>query len=309
MKLSRSLMPELSALQVFDAAARHGNFTRAAVELNLTQSAVSRQIRDLETQLGIVLFERVRQRVVLSGAGQRLRGEVAAILRGVEDLTLRAASSRDVTGHLTIATLPTFGSRWLTPRLPRFLELHPGLQATILSRSDCFDLVEAGADLAIHYGKPTWPGATCSYLCAETVVSVAAPFCIAEGPSLRDDIPLLHLTSRPALWSQWLSLNGGDVARGFRGHRFDQFSFLIEAALAGMGAALLPTYLIEREMQVGQLVAIEGRPLATEMAYYIAIPDGQISAPIAQSFASWIATQIGGSGSDRLPEKDGLLLG
>ncbi len=135
MKLSRSLMPELSALQAFEASARLGSFTRAALELNLTQSAISRQIRDLEALLGVALFDRVRQRVVLSATGQRLLPEAERILDGVSDLALRAASSRDVTGHLTVATLPTFGSRWLMPRLPDFLARHPGLQVTVLSRS------------------------------------------------------------------------------------------------------------------------------------------------------------------------------
>lgn len=294
MKLSRSLMPELSALQAFEAAARHGSFTRAAVELNLTQSAVSRQIRDLETQLGVALFERVRQRVVVSSTGQRLLPEAERILAGVADLTLRAASSRDVTGHLTIATLPTFGSRWLMPRLPGFLALHPGLQATVLSRSDAFDMGEAGVDLAVHHGKPTWPGATCSYLCAETVIPVATPELAGSGRVLSDQTPLLHLESRPAQWSAWLGANGRDPTRGFHGHRFDQFALMIEAALAGLGAALLPAYLIEREVGQGRLVMLEGEhPIAeTDTAYYIVVSDGRASEPIVQAFVQWITTQV-----------------
>ncbi|MFC6462994.1 LysR substrate-binding domain-containing protein [Paracoccus aerius] len=246
MKLSRSQMPDLSALQAFEAAARHGSFTRAAVELNLTQSAVSRQIKDLEGQLGIALFERVRQRIVLSSAGERLRPEIESLLAGLEHLTLRAASSRDVTGHLAVSTLPTFGSRWLMPRLPQFLAQHPGVQVSLLSRTGHFDLGQAGVDVAIHYGKPAWPGATCRYLCAETVLPVAAPTLIDTDGAFLPDAPLLHMEPRPLQWPEWLSANGQDIGRGFQGHRFDQFSLLIEAATAGMGIALLPSYLIER---------------------------------------------------------------
>jgi LysR family glycine cleavage system transcriptional activator len=292
MKISRSQMPDLAALQAFEAAARHGSFTRAAIELDLTQSAVSRQIKDLEAQLGIPLFERVRQRIVLSSAGQRLRPEIEALLAGVAHLTLRAASGRDVTGHLSVATLPTFGSRWLMPRLPGFLAAHPGLQVSVTSRQGAFDLGAEGVELAIHYGKPAWPGASCSYLCAETVLAVAAPAAMT-GETLPDDLPLLHLDTRPMLWPEWLGAQGMAVGRGFQGHRFDQFSLLIEAALAGMGAALLPSYLIERELRAGDLRPLQGGALTTDAAYWIVIPDARASDPVALAFRDWITAQVG----------------
>lgn len=289
-------MPDLTALQAFEAAARHGSFTRAAVELNLTQSAVSRQIKDLEAQLGVALFQRVRQRVVLSSVGARLRPEVERLLADVERLTLRAASARDVTGHLTVATLPTFGSRWLMPRLPRFLAAHPGLQATIISRSGSFDLAAAGVDVAIHYGKPAWPGASCTFLCNETVLPVAAPALLGTGATLPGEIPLLHLDSRPMLWPQWLAANRGDTAGGFQGHRFDQFSLLIAGATAGMGAALLPSYLIERELDRGELQVVPGEPLVTDVGYWIVVPDERTSDSLPQAFTAWITDQVGNGG-------------
>lgn len=293
MKLSRSRMPDLAALQAFEAAARHGSFTRAAVELNLTQSAVSRQIKDLEAQLGIALFERVRQRIVLSHAGAQLRPEIERLLAGLEHLTLRAASRRDVTGHLAVSTLPTFGSRWLTPRLPRFLAQHQGVQISLLSRDGHFNLDEAGVDLAIHYGKPAWPGATCRYLCAETVLPVAAPALIEPGEAFPQEAPLLHMESRPMQWPEWLSANGQEIGRGFQGHRFGQFSLLIEAATAGMGVALLPSYLIEREVSQSLLRIIPGIPLVTEAAYYVVIPDERASDPLPTAFQAWITAQVG----------------
>lgn len=291
MKLSRSQLPDLAALQAFEAAARHGSFTRAAVELNLTQSAVSRQIKDLETQLGIALFERVRQRIVLSTAGQRLRPEIERLLAELQNLSIRAASGRDVTGHLSVVTLPTFGSRWLMPRLCSFLSAHPGLQVSIAARQGAFDMTDAGVDLAIHYGKPAWPGASCTYLCAETMLAVAAPG-VVTGDILPDDLPLLHLESRPMLWPEWLSAQSQPVTRGFQGHRFDQFSLLIEAALAGIGAALLPSYLIERELQTGDLCALSGGSLSTDAAYWVAIPDASASDPVPLAFRDWIIGQV-----------------
>jgi LysR family glycine cleavage system transcriptional activator len=292
MKLSRSQIPDLAALQAFETAARHGSFTRAAVELNLTQSAVSRQIKELEGQLGIALFERVRQRVVLSSAGERLRPEIETLLAGLEHLTLRAASRRDVTGHLAVSTLPTFGSRWLVPRLPQFLAQHRGVQVSLLSRTGHFELGQAGVDVAIHYGKPAWPGATCRYLCAETVLPVAAPALINANGAFLPDAPLLHMESRPMQWPEWLSANGQDIGRGFQGHRFDQFSLLIEAAAAGLGIALLPSYLIEREVRQGLLQIIPGPPLVTDAAYYVVIPDERVSDPLPTAFQRWVMKQI-----------------
>ncbi|MCZ0963371.1 LysR substrate-binding domain-containing protein [Paracoccus benzoatiresistens] len=293
MKLSRSQMPDLSALQAFEAAARHGSFTRAAVELNLTQSAISRQIKELEAQLGVALFERIRQRIVLSSAGEQLRPEIESLLAGLEHLTLRAASRRDVTGHLAVATLPTFGSRWLMPRLPNFLAEHPGIQISVLSRDGHFDLAEASVDVAIHYGKPAWPGATCAYLCAETVLPVAAPGLIGADGTFPDAAPLLHMQSRPMQWPEWLTANGQDVVRGFQGHRFDQFSLLIEATVAGLGMALLPSYLIEREIRQGLLRIIPGPPSVTDAAYYVVIPDERVSDPLPSAFRNWVTGQVG----------------
>src|SRR6478736_4732972 len=126
MPLPRKLMPDLTTLQSFESAARHGSFTRAAVELNLTQSAISRQIKELEGQLGVLLFERVRQRAILSDAGKRLLPEARRLLHHTEEMMIRAASGADAIATLSVATLPTFGSRWLTPRLPDFLSAHPG---------------------------------------------------------------------------------------------------------------------------------------------------------------------------------------
>lgn len=117
MNPSRSLVPDLVVLQAFESAARHGNFTRAAAELNLTQSAISRQVKTLEEQLGTLLFERIRQRAVLSDAGRQLLPSVRKLLTQAEDMVLRARAGADGSDILSIATLPTFGNRWLLPRL------------------------------------------------------------------------------------------------------------------------------------------------------------------------------------------------
>jgi LysR family glycine cleavage system transcriptional activator len=290
------MVPDLSVLQAFECAARHGNFTLAAGELNLTQSAVSRQIRTLEDQLGVPLFERIRKRVILSAAGQALLPEVVQLLSQTEEMVLRALSAADGKKVLSVATLPTFGARWLTRRLPAFLERHPGTVVNVASRSEPFDLTVDRFDVAIHYGKPIWAHGTCTYLCSETILPVASPALIARWSSRGDhgfvDGPLLHLATRPKLWSEWLENESHHASSAFHGSRFDQFNMIIEAAVAGLGFALLPRYLIEEELRSGKLAIVAPKPMTTDLNYYVVLPEGKSDNPTAVAFQSWLLEQV-----------------
>jgi len=296
MKLSRRLIPDVTTLQAFECAARHGSFTQAAHELNLTQSAVSRQIKDLEEQIGVLLFERVRQRVVLSEDGRRFLPEVRKLLHQTEETMLRAMATASSEHSLSLATLPTFGSRWLTPRLPGFLAQYPGTVLNIASRSEPFDFDEENFDLAIHYGQPVWARAACSYLCGEVILPVASPALLESWrlgePKDLETAPLLHLATRPKLWAQWFELTGSATETAYRGNRFDQFSMVIEAALAGLGFALVPLYLIEQEIAGGRLAVAFDRPMQTENSYYLVVPEGKLENPLSQAFRAWIVGQV-----------------
>jgi|HigsolmetaAR203D_1030402.scaffolds.fasta_scaffold00348_30 LysR family glycine cleavage system transcriptional activator len=300
MNLSRSSIPDLAVLQAFECAARHGNFTKAAIELNLTQSAISRQIRTLETQLGVLLFERVRKRVLLSSAGRQLLPAVRRLLLQSEEMVLRARASADGKCVLSIATLPTFGSRWLVPRLPDFLARHPGVAVDIASRSQPFDFPSEDFDLAIHYGQPVWAHATCTYLCSEIILPVASPALIEEcaigGPEDLETKPLLHLATRPKLWAEWFQLNGLDWTQAYRGNRFDQFAMIIEATIRGMGFSLLPLYLIENEIASGSLKVVFDRPMPTDNSYYVVLPEGKQESALGRAFQSWLLEQVGRNG-------------
>lgn len=297
MRLSRRLIPDIATLQAFECAARHGSFTQAAHELNLTQSAVSRQIKDLENQLGVLLFERIRQRILLSDAGRKFLPEVRRLLNQTEDTMLRAMASAQSTSSFSIATLPTFGARWLMPRISDFLDKHPGIALNIASRSGVFDFEEQPFDLAIHYGQPIWAHATCSFLCSEVIVPVASPSLLkTQHPSMADELedqPLLHLATRPKMWAQWFESCGLEGKSAYRGHRFEQFSMVISAAVAGLGFALLPLYLIEQELQSGKLVLLFEKPMRTENDYYLVVPEGKLENPLTQEFRQWISSQVG----------------
>lgn len=299
MNFSRASIPDLAVLQAFEASARHGNFTKAAAELNLTQSAISRQIQTLENQLGVTLFERVRKRVYLSMTGQLILSDVRRLMVQSEELVVRARAASEGSSILSVATLPTFGSRWLMKRLPDFLDAHPGTVVEVASRSAPFDLQAEGVDLAIHYGQPVWANATCNYLCSEIILPVATPAMLNASaitePKHVSRAPLLHLTTRPRSWAEWFHLNGLDHETAYRGSRFDQFSMIIEAALCGMGVALLPTYLIENQLASGELTIAFQLPLATKNSYYVVIPEGGQGNGSATAFQSWLLAMVGKS--------------
>ena len=294
MTIRRSLTPDFINLQAFECAARHQNFSRAAEELHLTQSAVSRQIADLEQQTGLKLFERVRQRVILSEAGERLLPEVKQLLAQAERLMIGAVATGQMATSLRIATLPTFGGKWLVPRLSRFLGRHPKVAISIESRSTQFSFEEENFDLAIHFGQPTWANASSTFLCHETVLPVASPPLSTNiGEGAFGDIPLLHLTTRPKLWSDWSQHHGISLPQAYQGLRFDQFSMLISAAVAGLGFALLPTYLIESELRSGALMPLADLPMQTENAYFIVRPENKRTQVAARDFEVWLLEEVG----------------
>ncbi|WP_246647180.1 LysR family transcriptional regulator [Rhizobium laguerreae] len=294
--MRRSLVPDIVTLQAFECAARHENFSRAAEELSLTQSAISRQIADLEQQTGLKLFERVRQRVILSEAGQRFLPEVRDLLRRSERLMIEAAAAGRMRASLKIATLPTFGAKWLVPRLGRFLDDHQDVALTIESRSKPFSFSEDGFDLAIHFGQPVWAGGVPTFLCHEEVLPVASRK-LAENLNIEkvEDFiraPLMHLTTRPKLWADWFQAQAINFANAYLGIRFDQFSMMVSAATAGLGAALLPTYLIEEEIASGMLVPLLPMQMQTENAYYSVRPETKQNHHIADKFQEWLLEEV-----------------
>lgn len=294
--MRRRLIPDIVNLQAFECAARHQNFSRAAQELNLTQSAVSRQIAELEQQTGLKLFERVRKRVVLSEAGMKLLPEVRNLLAQSERLMIGAVAAGSMRASLRIATLPTFGAKWLVPRLGDFLAKHLDVAITIESRSRPFSFAEDNFDLAIHFGKAAWAGGISTFLCHETVIPVANRH-LAHALGIRrpEDLAgasLLHLVTRPKLWSEWFQLHDVSIDNAYYGPRFDQFSMIVAAAISGIGVALLPTYLIEDELRSEALVPLLTLPMSTENAYYVVRPESKQTHQAADMFQGWLLSQV-----------------
>lgn len=291
----RGFLPPIGSLVAFECAARHESFSRAAEELHLTQGAISRQIRALEEIVGVALFERVRQRVVLSEAGRAYLGDVRRSLSELGDATHRVMGFTGTRGVLELAVLPTFGARWLVPRLPRFLAHHPDVTVNISARIAPFDFVTDPFDAAIHVGQPVWAGGVLEHLMDEEVVPVAPPTWLdgadEANPAALAERPLLHQSTRPAAWADWFAAQGVTTEAAWRGPRFDQFSMVSEAAAAGLGAALVPKFLVEEELASGRLAVLFPEPLRTRSAYYIVHPASKGRSALLRAFGEWLTEE------------------
>ncbi|CAH2928481.1 MAG: Transcriptional regulator, LysR family [uncultured Paraburkholderia sp.] len=238
-------IPNMSALLAFEAAAQHESFTHAAKELFLTESAISRQIATLESNLGVRLFVRSKQRVMLTRAGHLYGTQVRRALENLDRDTLSIIAHGSGGGYLELAVLPTFASQWLIPRMKDFNDRNPDVRINIGIRTDLFSFEESHFEAAIHYGKPTWPGTSSDYLFGEEVVPVCSPSLLARPirkPHELLNYPLLHSTTRPDAWSRWFSNVGVEDNVTMQGVRYELHSMLISAAAAALGIALVPKF-------------------------------------------------------------------
>ncbi len=288
MPLPRRQLPSTQSLQAFEAVARLGSFTQAAEELALTQSAVSRQVASLEAQLGVALLARSPRQVTPTPEGA-LFAEAA---RGALEMLQGAArelSRRETPGQLTLAILPTFGTRWLIPRIPRFLRRHPEITLHFRTQIGAFDMGAARVDAALHAGQPDWPGARATLLFEDRVQPFAAPGLAADiGDIAR--LPRLAIASRPQEWQRW------GAAHGQAGLPQDEMIFehlaaMAQACGAGLGVALLPPFLFRAEIARGELL-----PLAPDWpnggGYWLMTPAAGRPNPAALALRDWLMTEV-----------------
>lgn len=293
------LLPSLACLRAFETVARQRNFSKAAAELNLTQGAVSRQIGQLEAQLGVALLARSSRSVALTDAGGAYLQRIQPALAEIEQASLSAITGAQQSGSLTIGILPTFGNRWLIPRLPDFTRQHPSIVLNIVSRANRFDLDADRVDVAIHFGDATWDGARLQKLMQEEVAPLASPSLFKKGVPARPSAllrqPLLQVASRPQAWSDWCQAAGVDATKLQPGPTFEQFSMLAQAAIAGLGVALLPLFLFEEELKSGALIEA-GPRVQSRGRYYVVTPLRRVQSAAATTFVDWLIAhaEVGG---------------
>lgn len=290
------LLPPLSMLRCFEAAAREGTFSRAAALLGLTQSGVSRQIAHLEDWLGTPLFERHGRRVALNRAGAAYLGEIGPALGLIRSATRRLVSPQG--RGVTLASLPGFAMRWLAPRLPALSAVHPDLMVSVIARTDLFDFATEDFDAAIHVGPPDWPPGAGGQplvherLFGEVMVPVIAPTLAdrldIETPQDLLRAPLLALSAQPQAWPRWFAQAGIELPGGPPRQRFSQFLMLAQAAAAGGGAALLPRFLVSAELAAGLLEVPFDLPLEGGRDYFLVHPPHKARDPEFMRFKAWM---------------------
>ncbi|MFO3721290.1 transcriptional regulator GcvA [Pseudomonas sp. Marseille-P8916] len=290
----RRKIPSTTALVCFEAAARHESFTKAAQELALTQGAVCRQIGGLESFLNVELFRRSRRGVKLTEAGLSYSRQVAAQLDAVERDTLSVMRQQGA-NVIELAVVPTFGTQWLLPRLKDFQQRHPEVTVNLTNRTRPFLFADTAFDAAIYFGDADWSGTQSHRLMGENPLPVCSPALLGGQGTLEAqriaELPLLQQTTRPYAWRQWFDSLGMSVDRDMTGPRYELFSMLAQAAMHEMGIALIPPFLIQRELEEGRLVIANRHALSSAKAYYLMIPDRKVESASLRAFRDWLVEQ------------------
>lgn len=286
-------VPSLSALQAFEASARHQNFSLAAQELSLTQGAVCKRVNELERDLGVALFERVKQRLVLTSAGAEYARRVRVHLDQIRRDTLEVVQQgREV--ELEIAVGVTFAAQWLIPRLDDFYATTRDVRLHINGRDQPVFFDDSAFDAAIYFNDRLWPGMQGVPLIADdSLLLVAAPKVLDGAPSFSPEqvaaLPWICARDLPRAWDDWFESQGAAHLRPQRGvQRYDMFIMAVNAAVAGLGVALLPRILIERELAAGALVQAHAHTLANPQTIWFSWPAQRRDWAPLQQFDAWL---------------------
>src|SRR3546814_251582 len=289
----RKMIPSLAALEIFECVARHQNLTRAAEELHLTQSAVSKQMIGLEYKLGVVLFKRVKKRIELTHYGSNYARKIRNYLVGIERTTSDLIIQREEGSSLDIAAGATFSTQWLIPKLIDFRNKYPKITINLTVKSDPFLLNNSQFDAVIYYGDAVWQGTQGEQLLREgAMVPVCSPELIdgipEVSPAMVAQFPLLPLSSRDEAWKHWFAAVGIVTAiRPLKGCRFELFTMLTSAALAGLGVALVPGIFVCAEIASRRLIVSTTHFIPNDDGYFISYNDNPINKEALDVFAFW----------------------
>lgn len=290
-------IPPLNALRVFEAAARHLSFTKAAEELHVTPGAVSQQIKALEDFLQTPVFRRQKRSLLLTDEAQ---ASLPILREGFDKLSEagKILAAKADTGRLTVSVAPSLASKWLVPRLDRFQAAHPDIDVWVSADMDVVDFAIEDVDLAIRYGGGRYPGLNTEHLMSEKIVPVCSPQLLTGEHPLKSPEDLVHHTllhdSSPdkdescPTWPMWLKAAGICHTQGERGVKFNQSSLVIEAAVGGKGVALAKSALALADLEAARLVIPFDMTTPTEFSYYIVHPPSKAASPAVKAFTQWL---------------------
>jgi LysR family glycine cleavage system transcriptional activator len=310
--MTRSL-PSLTALRVFEVAGRLESFSKAALELNITQGAVSRQIRSLEDDLQQRMFVRLTRKVELTNSGQKYLAEVSSAFRIIEQSTARVRT-RQTKEVLTISVLPSVGSFWLMPRLAHFSQRHPNIETRIITGISSVNLHTREADVAIRVGGlpgrrydphaprvdltmvVDWRGVLAEELSPDILVPVYSPDLGDMGAALADpvlfrDLPLIHTTSRANAWPDWMRAHSMPPSASTRKLEYGHFFMSLEAAREGTGLAIVPELLLGGAVSKG-LVAAHAFKVRSAAEYYMLTLNERSGEHSIEAFRAWMREEM-----------------
>jgi LysR family glycine cleavage system transcriptional activator len=286
-------LPSIIALKCFEASARHLSFTKAANELYLSQSAVSRQIKKLEQLLGCMLFERIKQRLVLTDAGTEYADKISDILKQLHVAT--SDIRNNVSGRIRVGVEDALTTRWLIPKLIDFQKIFPDIETEILSDLQQLYIQREGYDVGILCGDGRWPDLDSQYLMPEELVAICTPELLKKYGPIQDiknvlNYPLIHHTANPSGTKYWLETAGLTEAEieALPGLRFEHFRLLVDAAEQGLGLTIVPRYFISVELNRGSLALASKKSLVCNDNYYVVTPKSRAPDPKVQALTTWL---------------------
>jgi LysR family transcriptional regulator, glycine cleavage system transcriptional activator len=285
-------LPSLNALRAFEAAGRRGSIKDAAAELHVTHGAISQQVRLLEAWLGASLFERHNRRVVLAPAARAYLDEISPLFEQLAQATARYGQSAGINRTLTVSALSTFMLRWLVPRLPTFHAAYPDVEVRFDTSSESVESLDGAYDVIIRGGPDTFYGYSMRPFLAEARLPVCSPALLQRLPLREpDDLrrhTLLHTSSLPRLWTDWLAKAQVPLLKPAAAMTFDHFYLTLQAALDGIGVAMGPTALIADDLAAGRLVTPFAGPRLPSRSYCTYIPDGKCADDLVLQFRNWL---------------------
>ncbi|HVZ02080.1 MAG TPA: transcriptional regulator GcvA [Dongiaceae bacterium] len=289
-------LPPLNALRAFESAARNQSMTRAADELCVTHSAISRHVTKLEAYLGAALFERGHQQVILTRQGAAYAARLQFLFDQIQDATAEHFYADADKTLLRIGVLSTFAMRFLIPRLAHFKKLYPGLTLRVESARDPISPADDDIDVAIWCGSGDWPGLVSEHLCRVDLLPVGCTS-LLDGADIRqaDDLEpflLLHAAGRYDDWQNWLKANGATKVDGYKGLRLEYSGLAYQGAIDGLGLAMAQTVLVQDDLAKKQLIPVFKRAMKTPRSYYLVHTDTKRQQPTIARFIDWLKSEV-----------------